>query len=185
MCDAHLLLINKGKEFSLVGLLLFTITLGILLRDTDVTNNPLGVGGLDFILKPCRQVHSAICNLSRAHQGPFNPLCALCISDVRGMSTQTSDPRCRDPLTLPSLLATDRKQFLQIIPMPALDGFHLVRLLSRGSRPRAPGVDRAQSSTTFHLTPESLGLETETSQEWVRRRHAAGFSWNKSDRTLE
>lgn len=97
MCDAHLLLINRRKEFSLVGLLLFNITLGILLRDTDVANNPLGVGGLDFIFKPCRQVHSAICNLSRAHRGPLNPLCALCISNVRGMSTQTSDPRCRDP----------------------------------------------------------------------------------------
>lgn len=139
----------KGRNFLLVGLLHFNITLGILLRDTDVTNNPLGVGGLDFIFKPCRQVHSAICNLSRAHQGPLNPLCALCISNVRGMSAETSDPRCRDTPTLPSLLATDRKQFLQIIPMPALDGFHLVRLLSRGSRPHAPGVDSSTRSSPF------------------------------------
>lgn len=79
------------------------------------------------------------------------------------------------PTGPPSLLATDRKQFLQIIPIPALDGFHLVRLPSRGSRPRASGADPAASSTASHLTSETLRLETETSHKWDRRCHAAVF----------
>lgn len=106
------------------------------------------------------------------------------------MSTQTSDPRCRRPPPAPpSLLAMDREQFLQIIPIPALDAFHPVRVPSQGSRPRASGVDSLSpihpfSSTTLHLTSKTSRLGTETSHRQDRRRHAAGFSWNKSDRTL-
>lgn len=130
-------------------------------------------------------MHSAICNLSRAHPGPLNPPPAhsayLTLAACR-LKRRTHG--VGDPHRPPALLATDRKQFLQIIPITALDGFHLVRLPSGGSRPRASGADPAASSTTSHLTSETLRLETETSHKWDRRCHAACFPCNKSDWTL-
>lgn len=158
-----------------MGLLFFKHHAGNFVARYRCYKQSPGVGGLDFIFKPCRQVHSAICNLSRAHPGPLNPSAHSAYLTLAACRLKRRTRGVGDPHRPPSLLATDRKQFLQIIPIPALDGFHLVRLPSGGSRPRASGVDPAASSTASHLTSETLRLETETSHKWDRRCHAAVF----------
>lgn len=104
-------------------------------------------------------MHSAICNLSRTHTGPLKPpVRTLHIQHSWHVDWNAGPAVSRPPTptapssttsTTPSLLATDTKQFFQIISMPALDGFHLVRLLSRGSRLRASGVDSSPRWSPF------------------------------------